>query len=220
MKKLYSVSAVVIFILIIVSSTASASTLNVGSTAKYKTIQSAVNAAKDGDTIKVASGTYKENVKMDKALSILGTKYPKVNGFYYYGGGSTVNGFLIQKDGISSSYAGGGVIRNNYFYNCGISLAGGTASATIMNNQIKGGTIYLYDTRDETIIGNTISNSKCGLHVGDMASIPTVSKNTFKNCKTAVYFYGWEQSPGQLKTFTGNKYINNKVNIGWGMKTL
>ena len=42
--------------------TASAATLYVGSTAKYKTIQSAVNAASDGDTIKVASGTYNEYV--------------------------------------------------------------------------------------------------------------------------------------------------------------
>jgi len=212
----------VILFLIIISSTASASTLNVGSTAKYKTIQSAVNAAKDGDTIKVAYGTYKENVKIDKGLSIIGTKYPKINGFYYHGGG-TINGFTLQKDGISSNYAGGygSIIRNNYFNNCGIYLGGGASSdVAIMNNQITGGAIYLYDTHEQTITGNTISNSKCGLYVGDMASIPTVSKNTFKNCKTAVYFYGWEQSPGQLNTFTGNKYINDKINIGWGMKTL
>lgn len=216
--------AVVILVLIVISSTASASTLNVGGKEKYKTIQSAVNAAKDGDTIKVAYGTYKENVKLDKGLTILGTKYPKVNGFYYYGGGGTINGFSIQKDGISSSYAGGGVIRNNYFYNCGVHLAGGSSSeSVIMNNQIKGGSITLYDTMatgKPTITGNTISNSRCGLNVGDMAGIPTVSKNTFKNCKIAVYLYGYSQNPGKLSTFTGNKYINNKINIGWGTEDI
>ncbi len=222
-KKLRSIAlalAVVLLVLIVVSSTASASTLYVGSKEKYKTIQSAVNASKDGDTIKVAYGTYKENVKLDKGVSVLGTKYPKVDGFYFYGGGSTINGFSIQKDGISSTYAGGGIIRNNYFYNCGVHLAGGSSSeSTIMNNQIKGGSITLYDTMaagKPTITGNTISNSDVGLYIGDMAGIPTVSKNTFKNCKIAVYFYGWEQSPGRLNTFTGNKYANNKVNIGWG----
>jgi len=75
----------------------------------------------------------------------------------------------------------------------------------------------LYDYAGQTIIGNTISNSKCGLYVDDMATIPTVTKNTFKNCKYAIYLYGWDGNPGKLPSFSGNKYINNKVKIGWGM---
>jgi uncharacterized protein YgiB involved in biofilm formation len=39
-------------------------TLKVGKKQKYKTIQSAVNAAKPGDTVKVSRGTYKESVKV------------------------------------------------------------------------------------------------------------------------------------------------------------
>ncbi|HEY3363246.1 MAG TPA: NosD domain-containing protein [Methanosarcina sp.] len=225
-KNFYSVVlalAIVIFVLIVVSSTASAATLNVGSTAKYKTIQSAVNAAKDGDTIKVAYGTYNENVKIDKQLFILGTKYPKVDGFYYYGGSAgTINGFSIKKYGINAAYDGGypTIIRNNYFYNCGISLIGLFMNdAIIMNNQIIGGTIFLNDNHGQTITGNTISKSKIGLYMGEMGANPTVSKNTFKNCNTAVYVYS-DSNPGQLKTFSNNKYINNKVNIGWGTKYL
>jgi len=221
-EKLYSVALVsvtLILALIIVSSTASASTLQVGGTAKYKTIQSAVNAAKSGDTLKVAYGTYKENIKIDKDLTIIGTKYPKVDGFIFEEnkGTGTINGFSIQKYGTSGFYAGGyGTIRNNYFYNCGISLQGGSSSgANILNNKIKNGGIYLQDTNSQIIKGNTISNSEYGLFIGNMASVPTVSKNTFKNCKTAVFFQGWEGNPGQLTTFSGNKYIGNKVNIGW-----
>src|SRR5665647_3886592 len=89
MKKLYSVSAVVILFLIIFSSTASASTLNVGSTVKYKTIQSAVDAAKNGDTINVASGTYKEQVHISKNVVLMGVKYPKVDGFSWLEGTGT-----------------------------------------------------------------------------------------------------------------------------------
>ena len=221
-EKLYSVALVsvtLILALIIVSSTASASTLQVGGTAKYKTIQSAVNAAKSGDTLKVAYGTYKENIKIDKDLTIIGTKYPKVDGFIFEEnkGTGTINGFSIQKYGTSGFYAGGyGTIRNNYFYNCGISLQGGSSSgANILNNKIKNGGIYLQDTNSQIIKGNTISNSEYGLFIGNMASVPTVSKNTFKNCKTAVFFQGWGGNPGQLTTFSGNKYIGNKVNIGW-----
>ncbi len=209
-----------LLVLLLLVSAASAATLNVGPKEKYKTIQSAVNMAHNGDTIKVASGTYKEYIKIDKCdIKILGTKYPKVYGFYYYGGSSsTINGFSIQKYGISASYEGGPstIIRNNYFYNCGISFTGHlTDGAVIMNNQIIGGTIDLNDCTDQIVTGNTISNSKCGLYLGDMGASPTVTKNTFKNCKNGVYVYS-DVYPGQLKKFSGNKYIKNKVNIGWG----
>lgn len=117
-------------------------------------------------------------------------------------------------------YAGGGTIRNNYFYNCGITLGGGQSSHSfIINNQIIGGTISLYETTpDITIKGNIISKSKCGLYIGDSTNDPIVSKNTFKNCRYGVYFYNVDNL-GRLPTFTNNKYIKNKVNIGWGMES-
>lgn len=218
LHKLALALSAIILITIIVSSVTSAATLNVGPKEKYKTIQKAANAAHDGDTIKVAPGTYKENVRITRDLTFLGTKYPKVNGFYLNGGRCTINGFSIQKYGFSSNYAGVGIIRNNCFYNCGIDLAGGvTCSSSIINNQIIGGTIMLYDTimGGVTITGNTISKSKCGLYLGDLAGLPLVSKNTFKNCGYGVYIYT-DTYPGILETFTGNKYCENKVNIGWG----
>jgi parallel beta-helix repeat protein len=218
-KKVALILVMLALFLITVSSTASAATLNVGPKEEYKTIQSAVNAAQDGDTIKVAYDTYNENVEINKGeLTFLGTEYPNVDGFNFKGGSGEINGFTIQKDGVSTDYAGGGIIRNNYFYNCGISLNGLMGGATIINNQITNGSISLYDTRKENITDNIISNCSTGLYVGDLAWIPTVTNNTFKNCDTAVYLYGWEQDPGRLPSFSGNKYINNKVNIGWGTK--
>jgi parallel beta-helix repeat protein len=136
---------------------------------------------------------------------------------YYNGGGGSINGFSFQKNGIDATYTGGiHMIRNNYFYNCGINLAGGIPSyGTIMNNQIKNGTIYLSDIKGETVSGNTITNSVCGLYVIDTSDIPTVTKNTFKNNKYAVYF-NLDHDPGRLTTFSGNTYSGNKYNIVWG----
>lgn len=46
------------------------SILRVGGLGEYKTIQSAVDSALDGDTIQVAQGTYTENVAINKSKSI------------------------------------------------------------------------------------------------------------------------------------------------------
>lgn len=202
---------------LLLCSVASAATLNVGPKEKYKTIQSAVNGSQDGDIIKVAYGTYNENVEINKwELTILGTKYPQVDGFSFQLGSGTINGFAIQKYGIFTNYAGGGTVQNNYFHNCGIYLGGPTGDCTIINNHIIGGTISLYDTLDTVIKGTTVSKSKCGLYIYETMSIPTVTNCTFKNCEYGVYFSGYDSDPGKLDTFSGNKYIGNKKNIGWG----
>jgi hypothetical protein len=207
---------------ILLCNVASAATLKVGPKEKYKTIQSAVNAAHDGDTIKVAYGTYKENIRINQSgISILGTKYPKVNGFYYYeSADTTINGFSIQKNGIVDDYGGGNhTIRNNYFYNCGIGLWGPISSiCLIINNQFYGlnSGISTYDCVGTLIQGNIINSAGTGLWIDeDSGGVGKVAKNTFKNCKTAVYIHIlW--NPGKLENFVNNRYINNKVNFAWG----
>jgi nitrous oxidase accessory protein NosD len=204
--------AAVILVLILVSVTASASTLSVGSTAKYKTIQSAVNAAHSGDTVKVASGTYKEDVIIPfgvYSLKIIGSKYPKVYGFSMDYSGASINGFSINKYGIDTYANGEGIIlRNNYFYNCGIAIAGDTSSGTsIINNKFSHGGIAIYDTFDQTITGNTINSAKMGLDMQEDSGIASTTKNTFENCQIGVQLFS--VPPGLI----GNTYKNNKVNI-------
>lgn len=194
----------------------SASTLTVGPDKEYQTIQNAVNASQVGDTVLVDNGTYPENVNITVGnISILGINYPIVDGFNFFGGSGTINGFSIQKDGISSVFAGGGLIRNNYLHNCNISLAGGQADSNIMNNQIINGTICLDDTRNINITGTMVSNSTCGLFISYLAWAPTVKNCTFENCSCAVFFEGMGGDPGYLPTFSGNAYINNTNNFGW-----
>lgn len=206
-------------------SIASAATLNVGPREKYRTIQSAVNVAQDGDTINVASGTYAETVEITKNLNIYGKNYPKVDGFNFdpnYEAGTSgtgiLNGFSIQKSGVQAFYDyEAGTIRNNYFSNCGISLNGQVSkNAVVMNNQISGGTISISSPSNTLVKGNTVSNAKCGLYIEDITKLTTVTSNTFKNCGYGVYIYTTLDDLGKLTTFSGNKYIGDTHSIGWG----
>lgn len=49
------------------------STLTVGGSGDYSKIQDAIDAAKSGDTIQIGDGTFKENILVDKSLTIIGS---------------------------------------------------------------------------------------------------------------------------------------------------
>ncbi len=89
----------------------SAKTLTVGPGGSYKTIQSAVNAASAGDTILVGNGVYRENVRVNKKVTIraasgakpavdAGKKYPA----FLVSAGAWIEGFTISGGG--ALYAG------------------------------------------------------------------------------------------------------------------
>jgi parallel beta-helix repeat protein len=189
---------------------------------QYKTITEAVKEAHDGSTIRVYPGTYNEHIRLDKSLTLIGIGHPKVKGFDIYGIMKvTIDGFNITYDGVSSPYCGFGIIRNNYFYDCGVHLAGYQAeNSVIMDNQFVNGSIVLYDTHSRiNITNNTVTDSKVGLSLNEIMSMPTVKNNMFKNCSCAVYFEGWDHDPGTLTTFSDNTYIQNKADLEWGTES-
>jgi nitrous oxidase accessory protein NosD len=222
-KKVVLISISLILCLIVISSAASAATLKVGPKEKYKTIQKAVNAAHEGDTIIVNSGTYRENVNITKSsLTILGKGYPKVDGFtdltdpygQYGQHDININGFSIMKNGIDLSGLGstGQIIRNNYFYSCDAYLIGEMSSGTIKNNDFTKGGIVLSDSGVE-IIGNKIKNADIGIFLGQGAgpgSSADISKNKITGCNVGIKFHG--ESSGDIY----DNYFNNKKNIVFG----
>ena len=175
----------------------------------------------------MAAGIYKELVKVNnKDLIFQGQKvgntykYPSVYGFSFGWtdvpgevGSGDVNGFKITRDGIDYGVVGGNTVRNNYFYNCGVTISGLSCSGnTIMNNKFSGnynyGGVYLYESLDNVITGNTFSKATIGLSLGDFVTCTSLTKNTFTGCKIAVQVYG-----GIPDYLIGNTYKNNKVNI-------
>jgi len=178
-KKLHSIALVSVFailFLILVSTTASAATLEVGNTNQYKTIQSAVDYANSGDIIKVSSGTYKEQVDISgKEIMIQGVKNPKVYGFYVHNGGSaTITGFKITDESQ---------------YSIGIDLDSG--KNTIKNNVIiaKDGIGIIINLEGvssmPTVTGNTFKDCTAAVDFIplDKCPTPTTRLSTFKNNK-------------------------------------
>lgn len=170
--------SILVFFMILFSSTASASTIYVEPNDENTAIQDAVNIARSGDIIKVAPGAYFEDVVIKgKSLSIQGSKLPTIQGFDISSGGSaTINGFHIIKNGV---YIESGCNR-------------------IMNNVFDNSQYGLY------ISSSAFNKAKC---------CPTVSKNTFKGCETAIYI-DVSKNPGRILSFKNNRYINCGVNIG------
>lgn len=191
-------------------STASAATLSVGPRAKYNTIQSAIDAAHDGDIIKVAPGIYDETIQItNKQLSIIGKNYPSINGARLWGGVTgTFCGLAFSKSGVELSDGGHITIQNCKFTNCGIDIWTQTCTdCMIINNEIVNGGILLYETFDNIVTGNYISGAKIGLQMGGGATCRSITENTFERCQVAAQL---ENLPTEM---TGNTFKNNDINI-------
>ena len=158
---------------------ASAAQWEVGSGELYATIQSAIDNSNtlDGDVINVHSGTYTEDVVVNKKLTIkantgdevelkaANTGFRVVNDTSGDGSGSTIDGFKIN----SSSAATGVNISAN---NC-----------TVKNNEITGGKTGVVITgSNNTILDNVISHqSETGILGNLTGGFCTISGNYISN---------------------------------------
>ena len=164
-------------------------------------IQGAVDAASDGDTIIVHDGTYTENVDVNKRLTIrsengfasttvqaqsasdhvfeVTANYVNISGF-------TVTGATDRCSGIFLSYR---VNHCNIFDN------------NVTNN--KQG-IYLFSSNNNTITSNIASNCDTGIYLYS-SSHNTVTNNIASNCDTT----GISLSSSSHNTVTNNIASNN-----------
>jgi len=156
--------------LTLLAAPAFAATLNVGPGQPYTTIQSAINAANNGDTVLVYPGTYYENIDFKgKAITVTSTSGPSggaantiIDGMATPGlatvsfhtgelRSSIISNFTIQNGGnttFASTVYGGGVFVE-------------LAAPTILNNVIANNTdsgVFI-EAGDALVQGNTISNT-------------------------------------------------------------
>ena len=91
-------------------------TLTVSPDGPLKSISKAITSAEGGDTIRVLSGEYKENIVIDKALTIIGEDYPLIDGggkgvvVWIKAPGTVFKGMRVTGSGISLNLEDTGIL--------------------------------------------------------------------------------------------------------------
>jgi nitrous oxidase accessory protein len=217
-----------------ISVLAGAKIIKVGPDEKVKTIKEGISLAKDGDTVKVAYGIYKEgSILINKPLVLIGINFPviegenKVENFVITGKNITLNGFVIKDSRRSSSndYAAVSIIdataiiiENNKILNAhfGIHIANSTY-CTVKNNYIKsnavseqsaGNGIHIWKSDHMTIGKNNISGHRDGIYfefVTESLIDNNVSENNIR--------YGLHFMFSHKNTYTHNTFRSNGTGV-------
>jgi nitrous oxidase accessory protein len=154
-----------------------------GGSGNYTTIQSAINAAVNGDTIFVYSGTYNENILIDKSLTLLGENKNitiiKGNNLdatvIITGENIDLQGFTIKNDGSQD-----GIYTATSLH---------TITDSIFTSCSRG--IHLYFSSENTMTNDLFyDNSQTGVYM-EVGQNNTISQNEFyNNTGEAIYLTG------------------------------
>jgi parallel beta-helix repeat protein len=181
----------------------------------FPTIQDAVNAAQNGSTILVDSGTYYEHVTINKTLTLLGADEENtiIDGYNsgtvitLTAGNVLINGFTVRNsstgisaDGILLEHSSGSIISGNIITLCG------------------GAGIRLDDSTDNTVSGNVVSSTignNVGVGWGDGIYLRSSANNTISdNLITDSTVAGVKLDSSTNNTIFGNTIQNNYFGIG------
>jgi hypothetical protein len=150
-----------------------------------KTIQNAIDTAKSGDTVKVSSGKYRENIKIKKNINLIGNSQKDTiidgnqKGCCVYiedGYKISINGFTIQNGKTDDAFMGGGIENRGTLNLVNVKITHNTArqnGAGIRN----AGTLYISNS---VITGNTAEVYGGGITNDDRLTMEkvTISNNT------------------------------------------
>ena len=161
-----------------------AQTLNVGPEQAYSTIQSAIDAAKNGDTILVGEGTYYENPLIKtNGISITGKNKEKT----IIEGRNTSSGIRI--DGVNNVIISGFTVRNS---------RGGAQEAA---------GVTIYDGKDNTVSNMNIFSNKVGISLYQQSNNNIISGNDIEsNDRDGIFIYASNDN-----RIFNNNIKNNKI---------
>ena len=192
----------------------------------YTSIQSAIYAASNNDTIRVWEGTYEENIVIDKTVSLIGNgsanttidgggeenkdvvrveaDWCNVSGFTVMGSDYPGDGIRVEGDHakISDNNCSGNEDEGIYLYSCNFSEV---SNNTIFSSRDSG--IYLYHCNSSEVSNNTVSSSgDSGIYLKD-SNNNTISNNT---CTDNGDPWG-DQAGLYIKNSDGGNYLYNNI---------
>ncbi len=207
-------NSIIRFILLITVFPVFANTHFVGKRYKNLSIQKTINTAKNGDTIVVENGIYKEgNIVINKSITLIGKNYPVLDGQKKHevvsikASNVTIEGFKVQHSGFATLDDPGGIkvynsnhvtIQNNILDDnfFGIYIQYGKY-CIIRNNKIKaygieeqqiGNGIHCWKSDSLLIIGNQISGHRDGIYF-EFVTGSTIWRNTStSNIRYGLHF--------------------------------
>lgn len=213
----------------------SAKTLVVGKNQAYKTINSALAQAQNGDTILVQKGHYREgNINIQKSIALIGIGRPVLDGQMKYeivslrANKILLQGFKIINSGEDEVKNIGAVrlydsqfstIKNNIFENnyFGITIQRGY-QCLIQNNKITtnrgksqeliGDGVHVWSSAEIWIKNNYISGHKDGIYL-EKANNTFVFRNISEKNKR----YGLHFMFAHNNVYTGNIFKNNDAGV-------
>lgn len=197
-------------------------------------IKKAVASAKDGDTIIITKGLYKEgNIVIQKSIAIIGQNNPILDGenkyeiFTVSGNNITIKGICFQYSGYSAmnDYASIKVIdannvtiENNTIINAYFAIhLSNTSYAIVRNNTIKGSPkseqltgngIHLWKSNHALIENNNIQGHRDGIYF-EFVTFSTVKKNFSQlNIRYGIHFMFSNDD-----TYLNNTFQNNGAGV-------
>jgi parallel beta-helix repeat protein len=158
---------------------------------QYPTIQQAIDAAMDGETVEVSAGTYNESVTLEKRIELIGIDQPVIDASQGgYGAGVVISADNCAVDSfkIIGAYYGvyvqssNNTISNNVISEnqSGVELSYETGSNTLANNKISHNTLNglrIYYSSENTLRDNTIQDNAVNFEVYGSTSTDSIDYN-------------------------------------------
>ena len=204
--------------------------LTVGARETFKTLRTAVQDAKNGDTILVKKGLYYvSNIQITKSITIIGEDFPTLHGADKYelmtisGRGMKIKGFEFMHSGYSSMKdlaaitiidASHFTIENNRFIQTyfGIHVAN-SHHFIIKNNRLRGVTkteqttgngIHLWKCSNAVITNNTSAGHRDGIYFEFVTNSTITGNTSHDNIRYGLHFMFSNNNTYSTNTFRGN----------------